>query len=260
LTTLQEASADQHLFEMRRNKEVWEKKPLLKAVYGDFYQLIRNQLSSAEGSTVELGSGIGAIKNYVPDCVTTDIFPNPWLDRRENAYALNFRDGCLSNLILLDVFHHLKFPGTALREFRRVLARGGRVIMIEPAMGFFGKIVYGLFHHEPLGLSDPIIWLAPAGFDPERAGYYAAQANASRVFLKGEFSDELRDWRLARVHAFADLAYVASGGFSKPQLYPSALLPLIRRVENLFLRWPELTATRLLVVLEKPLTKNQDGN
>jgi hypothetical protein len=47
----------------------------------------------------------------IPECVTTDIFPNPWLDRVENAYALNFADASVGNLILFDVFHHLEFPG-----------------------------------------------------------------------------------------------------------------------------------------------------
>ena len=260
MITLQETPADQHLVEMHLNKEAWDRKPLLKAVYGHLYLLIGQQLSRVDGSTVELGSGIGAIKNYIPWCVTTDIFPNPWIDRRENAYALDFRDGTVSNLILFDVFHHLKYPGTALKEFKRVLAPGGRVLLMEPGMGLLGRVIYTLFHHEPLGLSRPISWLAPRGFDPERAGYYAAQGNASRVFVKREFSGELAAWRLIRVHAFADFAYVASGGFSKPQLYPSAFLPVIRRVENLFLRWPSLAATRLLVVLEKPLNEGKDGN
>ena len=52
-----------------------------------------------------------------------DLFSNPWLDRRENCYAMNFADGSVSHLILFDVWHHLRYPGTALREFHRVLAR-----------------------------------------------------------------------------------------------------------------------------------------
>jgi SAM-dependent methyltransferase len=250
---MNEVSADRHLVEMRFNRKAWERKPLLRAVYGRFYGLIRANLAGTSGSTVELGSGIGAIKRYIPECITTDIFANPWIDRRENAYALKFSSGTVSNLILVDVFHHLKFPGTALSEFWRVLREGGRVIMLEPGMGALGKFIYGCLHHEPLGLRDSITWFAPPGFDPENAGYYAAQSNASKVFLGRKFNSELAPWRIIRARQLPEFAYVASGGFSKPQLYPEVILPLILKTERAFERWPEFFATRLLIVLEKKM-------
>ena len=243
--------AGQHLVEMRRNKEAWERKPLLRVVYGHFYSRIRENLASVPGLIVELGSGIGAAKTFIPECITTDIFRNPWIDRCENAYALSFQTGTVSNLILLDVFHHLQFPGTALAEFWRVLAVGGRLILLEPGMGVFGRFIFGLFHHEPLGFRRAISWSAPPEFDPENAGYYAAQGNATRVFLRQEFHDELAYWRKIWVHHLPDFAYVASGGFSKPQLYPEAFLPFIRKVEKMFAKWPRFSTTRLLIVVER---------
>ena len=252
--------AELHLVEIRRNQEAWERKPLLRVVYGQFYARIRENLAPVPGLIVEVGSGIGAAKAFIPECITTDIFHNPWIDRRENAYSLSFRTGTVSNLILLDVFHHLQFPGTALSEFWRVLADGGRLILLEPGMGTLGKFIYGLFHHEPLGLRRPISWSAPAGFDPENAGYYAAQGNATRVFLHQEFPEELALWRTIIVNKLPDFAYVASGGFSKPQLYPEAILPLIRRIEKVFAKWPRFSTTRLLVVLEKRELKDNGDN
>src|SRR4029077_11886523 len=102
---------NQHLIEIRRNREAWQKKTVLHQAYAVLYRLICAQLSPVEGSTVELGSGIGALKEFLANCVTTDIFPNPWLDRVENAYGLSFADASVSNLILFDVFHHLQWPG-----------------------------------------------------------------------------------------------------------------------------------------------------
>jgi len=234
MATSERKPAGLHLVEMRRNQEAWEKKPLLRAVYGQFYARIRENLAPVPGLVVELGSGIGAAKTFLPECITTDIFHNPWIDRLENAYPLSLSSGTVSNLILLDVFHYLQFPGTALAEFWRVLADGGRLLLLEPGMGVLGKLVYGLFHHEPLGLREPISWSAPVDFDPESAGYYAAQGNATRVFLDQEFPDKLASWRTVRVHKLLDFAYVESGGFSKPQLYPKAMLPLIRKIENVW--------------------------
>lgn len=242
----------QHNVEIYRNRAVWERKPLLREVYGDFYREIGAALSrGVPGRRVELGSGMGNIKGFVPDCLTTDIFSNPWLDACEDAYALSFEGECLSDLILFDVWHHLEFPGTALAEFRRVLAPGGRLILFEPAMGWLGRSVYGLCHHEPLGLREPIRWHAPDGFNPAAAPYFAAQSRASRIFLHGEGIGHLDGWRAVSVRPLSALAYLASGGFSRPQLYPTVLLPVLRRMEGWLSRWPALFATRLLVVLEK---------
>lgn len=245
-------SVDRHLQEMLRNRESWENKPVLQRVYGSFYEEIAtNLVDPAEGSVVELGSGIGVSKKFIPNCVTTDIFPNPWLDRVENAYQLKFGDASIRNLILFDVFHHLKYPGAALAEFWRVAMPKGRVILFEPAMGLLGKLVYGLFHHEPLGLDSKIELFPPSGERPNEHGYYAAQGNAWRVFVKGENPQLLDRWNLLRCKTLCALSYVLSGGFSKPSLYPLFLLPAIRMVDRLLEVSPPMFGTRLLIVLEK---------
>jgi SAM-dependent methyltransferase len=251
MEALKSKPAEQHQIELLSNREAWQRRRLLRVLYARFYELIRKNLAPVPGTVVELGSGIGSVKEFIPGCVTTDIFSNPWLDRRENAYALTFPDSSVSSLILLDVFHHLKYPGTALKEFRRVLSNEGRVIILDPAMSLLGRLVYGVFHHEPLGLNEPITWCAPDEFDPGSAGYFAAQANASRVFVGNEFKKELSLWTLMMCEQLSDIAYVASGGFSKPQLYPLLALPIIRGLEKLLATWPSLFATRLLVVLAK---------
>jgi hypothetical protein len=245
-------SIERHLQEMLLNRESWDKKPVLQRVYGSFYNQIASHLvDPAEGPVVELGSGIGVSKNFIPNCITTDIFPNPWLDRVENAYELNFGDSSIRNLVLFDVFHHLKYPGSALAEFWRVVMPRGRVILFEPAMGLLGKVVYGLFHHEPLGLDSTIELFPAPGNRPSKHGYYAAQGNAWRIFVQGERSELLVGWNLVRCRTLCALSYVLSGGFSKPSLYPLFLLPAIRMADKLLQVSPPLFATRLLVVLEK---------
>ena len=195
-----EQDIQQHNLEIHQNREYWQRKPLLHRIYGEFYREIASHVDPGiRGAIVELGSGMGNIKEHVPECVTTDVFPNPWLDRVENAYALTFADGSVGHLILFDVWHHLQFPGTALREFHRVLSPDGKLIIFDPAMGLFGRIVFGLFHHEPLGLKEAIEWEAPPSFVPGEHRYYAAQGNASRVFGGSEFRTKLSDWRVSEL-------------------------------------------------------------
>jgi hypothetical protein len=47
------------------------------------------------------------------------------------------------------------------------------------------------------------------------------------------------------------LSYVASGGYSMPQMYPRRALPIMERIDKLLDRIPLVFGTRLLVVLEK---------
>lgn len=243
---------EQHNIEIARNRAAWERKPMLREAYFEFYRHIATRLNRAiPGPVVELGSGMAKIKEVIPDCVTTDIFPNAWLDRRENCYALSFADNSVSHLILFDVWHHLRYPGTALREFHRVLAPGGRLILFEPAASWLGRFVYDTFHHEPVALRDTITWEAPTDFAAEDADYYAAQGSATRLFWWGEGHARLHGWRIHEVAPMTSFDYFASGGFSGPQLGGRFLHGIMRGLDKLTAPFPRLFAARLLVVLEK---------
>ncbi len=130
-------SIEQHNLEIKINLESWKNKPLLRSIYYVFYQEILKHINkNVSGEIIEIGSGIRNQKSVFPECVMTDIFPNPWIDRVESAYHLSFDDNSISNLILFDVFHHLAYPGSALNEFKRVLQKSGRVIIFEPYISF----------------------------------------------------------------------------------------------------------------------------
>jgi len=241
-----------HKDEISRNLLSWERKPLLKKIYKSFYETIIKFLSSeSDLCSVELGSGIGNIKEFIPNCLRTDLFPNPWIDQVENAYKLSFSDSTVSNLILFDVFHHLRYPGTALKEFYRVLTPGGRVLIFDPCISMLGLIVFGLLHHEDLGLRNEIKMFAPNGWSPDIDDYYAAQGNASRIFLSNKYKMFLEDWRVVTRLRLSAISYVASGGYSKPQFYPDKAFCFMQCVDKFCNLLPSLFATRLLVVLEK---------
>jgi SAM-dependent methyltransferase len=243
---------DLHQEFINKNSEYWNQKPLLQKLYGDFYRLIAQNLSNLpDGKIVELGSGLGNIREVIPNCLRTDLFPNPWIDQVENAYKLSFADESISDLILTDVFHHLRYPGTALQELSRALRKGGRVILLEPCMSGLGLLVYGVLHDEPIAITKTIEWNAPKDWSPEKIDYYAAQGNATRIFIGRKFRAKLGDWQKIKTVRLSAIAYAASGGFSKPQLYPTSMLPLIKKLEKVLDLFPALFATRLLVILEK---------
>lgn len=241
-----------HDAEIHRNLAYWDQKPLLHRIYQDFYKLISKHIDHAvKGPVVELGSGIGNIKSVIPDAICTDLFGNPWIDRVENAYELSFGDNSVSNIILFDVFHHMEYPGRVLSELYRVLAENGRVIIFDPALSLTGLVVFGMFHHEPLALGRKIIWNAPAEFDPWKSGYYAAQSNAEKVFCGNKFKRNLSSWNVIVRQKYSSLAYLLSGGYSKPQLIASRFYNQVKSIEKMLDHIPFLFATRMIVVLCK---------
>lgn len=235
-----------------KNYKLWNRKPLLQKIYVGFHRMMAEYLSKlSDGKTVELGSGMGNIHETIPDCIRTELFLYPWIDQIENAYKLTFSDNSVSDLLMVDVFHHLRYPGTALHEFRRVLKDGGRVIMMEPGLGWLGYIVYGLFHPEPIGSSMLLSWDAPDGRSPGQLDYYSGQGNATYIFVHGHYVDRLVGWNIIEVRQIISLSYVASGGYSGPQLYPTFFYPFMKLVDKILFPFHKLFSTRLLVVLEK---------
>ncbi|MCY3010109.1 MAG: methyltransferase domain-containing protein [Planctomycetota bacterium] len=248
-----ETAANRHFRDIVELAKIWDEKPLLRQIYHDFYLLIERWLSDIVGDLLEIGAGCGGMKSLVPNCIATDLFPSPWVDRCENVYALSLTDDSLANLVMVDVFHHLRFPGDALAECSRVLLKGGRLIIFEPDIGALGLLVYGLFHHEPLGLRNQIQWhqnRCKQGEELESV-YYAAQANANRIFVRHLSASQLKDWNVLNITRMAAFSYLASGGFRNCQLYPQTWYAKLKIVDRMLDRFPSLFSTRMLVVLEK---------
>ena len=171
----------QHQLEIQKNLRAWNAKPLLQNIYAGFYrQIIPLIDTQIPGRIVEIGSGIGNLKTHLPSAITTDLFPNPWLDLACDGYDLPFADATLSHLVMFDVFHHLRAPAAFLREARRVLTSRGRVILFEPYISLSSWPVYGLLHHEPIAWKQTINLAAEL---PRPRDYYAAQGNATRLFF-----------------------------------------------------------------------------
>jgi SAM-dependent methyltransferase len=238
---------DQHQLEILKNKQAWESKRLLRTIYADFYRQIAKLIDpDIEGKIVELGSGIGNLKSVIPHAICTDLFPNPWLDIVCNAYSMPFENESISHLVLFDVFHHLERPNAFFQEAIRVLQKNGRIIIFEPYISVTSKMVYGLFHHEPIAWKSLI---DPSDQPPLHNQYYAAQGNATRIFFREDITHWTRNWKLFHREAIVSYSYIFSGGYSKPALYPEKALPLMQKLDAVLSRWPLLFAARCMIGL-----------
>ncbi len=240
---------NRHQEEILKNLTQWNKKALLQKIYADYYNLIKQYIKpEIPGQIIEIGSGIGASKKFINEIITTDLFPNPWIDIVCSAYNIPFKSKTLSHIIAFDVFHHLEYPAAFLKEAQRALTPRGRLIIFEPYISLTGLMVYGLLHSEPIG------WKTKINTSDNLcsiSNYYAAQGNATRMFYKNEVPELLNNWKLTALVRYAGFSYLLSGGYSKPCFCPIFLYPLIKCCDAILSKCPTIFAVRCLVVLEK---------
>jgi SAM-dependent methyltransferase len=229
---------------------VWERKPVLRTVYNDFYD--RMVESCTPGLTIEIGGGIGNLKRRLPHVVATDVQYVSWLDCVADAQRLPFADSVAANIVMVDVLHHVEFPVCFFREAERVLRPGGRVVMVEPAITWGSALFYRLLHQEPVRTSaDP---LAEGRPDPSRDPYQSNQAIPTLIATRERSRFLLLFPRLTirRIDWFSFVVYPLSGGFKPWSLVPAGLarflLSLERAVEPVLGRW---LAFRMMLVAEK---------
>ena len=230
--------------------EAWRSRPIVRRLYGDWYRLVVSRLSSVEGPTVELGSGISRFKEHHPAAVATDIQPTPWVDEVVDAEKLPYDDATIANLVLIDVFHHLPSPARFFDSASRVLAPGGRAVLLEPYCSPASYFAYRRFHHERTDLdAPPFEDDAHAATSPMAAN----QARATLVFFKhaDEFARRWPSLEIVERRLLALLTYPLSGGFTRPKLVPDAAYQPLSLAERALSPLARLLAFRCLVVLEQ---------
>ena len=238
---------------MQIYREAWRAKPLLRRIYNDFYDRMDAQAArDLRAPTLEIGGGIGAFKQRFPNVISTDIQVEAGLDLVTDAQRLPFEDGSLANIVMVDVLHHVQYPLLFLREAERVLAPGGRCVMVEPAITFGSTLFYRLFHPEPVVMrADPLLSGEPdTGRDPWDSNQAIPTLLVGRD--RARLAQLVPSLSLRRADWFSLAAYPLSGGFKRWSLLPDRLggwlLARERKLEPLIGRF---LAFRVLIVLEK---------
>ena len=235
-----------------KNRKVYQNKDLIKIIYNNYYKNIKKNICiSNKKKILELGSGGGNIKKIISKCITSDQFKKENIDRIENIYKINFKKNSISNIILIDVFHHLQFPSLALKEIHRVLIKNGRIIMMEPAMGLIPRIIYKIFHYEPNEFNLKIDWNNIPKKIPSSNKYFAAQSMPWRAFFLKELNLRSK-YKIKLIRPFSDFAFLLSGGYSYKAFYPKFLYPFIKLIDKILTCISITTfSARMLIVLEK---------
>jgi SAM-dependent methyltransferase len=257
------ASDTQAQEQLLRHRRVWEQKPMLRRVYSEefFARLLAQRVM--DGVSIEVGAGPGFFKQFAPGIFSTDLIWCPWLDAIADAQHLPFRRGSVANIFGLDMLHHLAAPLDFLRESARILAPGGRLILIEPWITPFSWFIFRFLHQERCDLSETA-WTATHGNPAqEKLAFDGNQAIPYLLFgprYGARTLQALPELRMLALEPFCLFAYLLSGGFNHMGLLPESWYPLVSRFERASQPlWRRLAALRALVVLEKTVQQRMDS-
>ncbi|MGR8979416.1 MAG: class I SAM-dependent methyltransferase [Gammaproteobacteria bacterium] len=237
---------------LAKQRQTWSEKTILRAIYEDYYR--RMVLHCEPGLTLEIGGGSGNLKSFLDQVVSTDIIPTPWLDAAADAQKLPFADGVFSNVLAIDVLHHIELPVRFFRESERVLRPGGRIVLLEPGISTLSRFFYRYLHPEPIDLNaDPF---KDGDFDPCRKPFDANQAIPTLFFIRMKdcFEAVFPELKIAHIEWLSLFAYPLSGGFRSWNVIPAALLPGILSFEDMIARRiGKYVGFRLMIVLIKKI-------
>src|SRR5437762_13460246 len=85
------------------HRDVIRSKGFLRSLYREHYREFGRCLTEIpDGPIVEIGSGGGFVKEVLPGVITTDLNPEPHLDRVMSAERLDFPDESVSAILMLN--------------------------------------------------------------------------------------------------------------------------------------------------------------
>src|SRR5262245_49503778 len=132
-----------------RRRQIIRQKPLLRDIYMDWYAGIAACLPKGPGRVLELGSGAGFLNEFVSDLVSSDIMLCPGVRLVLDGANLPLADRTLKAIVMTNVLHHLPRPRQFLMDAARCVRAGGVIIMVEPWVTAWSRLIYTHLHHEP---------------------------------------------------------------------------------------------------------------
>jgi SAM-dependent methyltransferase len=222
-------------------------KPFLRRIYEEWYRLLADAVPPGDEPILELGAGGGFLSEFMPNLLTSEVFPCPGVSLVLDGRRLPFANASLRAVVMTNVLHHIPQVEMFLHEAARCVRPGGVVAMVEPWVSRWSRLVYSRLHHEP--------------FDPGQRGWHFATsgplsgANGALPWILFHrdadlFCRRFRQWKVEAVRPFMPLRYLLSGGVSMRSLAPGWSFPIVRSVENL-MGWRDAPAMFAYIALRR---------
>jgi SAM-dependent methyltransferase len=242
---------------LAEHRRVWQKKPVLQRIYREEFFTRLIQSCQPGGISVEVGGGPGFLKEMLPKALSTDVVWCPWLDLVADAQRLPLKSASITNLVGLDVLHHIAAPMVFLKEAERVLVPGGRLVLVEPWVTPFSYLIYRYLHQEECDLSARPVEENAVGSVNQKKAFDGNQAIPFLLFRPSALTRTLAalpHFKPLVIEPFCLFAYLLSFGFKPISLLPKGLYPFVSKFERATRPlWRSLAALRVLLVLEKSI-------
>src|SRR5712692_10914942 len=95
---------------LAEHRSVWQRKPVLRRIYKEEFFARLVSACRPNGISVEVGGGPGFLKEMLARSLATDIVWCPWLDAVTDAQQLPFKSASVTNIVGIDILHHLVTP------------------------------------------------------------------------------------------------------------------------------------------------------
>lgn len=217
-------------------------KPGLKKWYEEIYQTYKDCLNNcpSEGLAIELGSGAGFAKDFIPELTTTDIIPYPGIDKVVDATKMDFADVSLRAIFLMNVLHHIPNAMAFFKEAERCLKKNGKILIIDQYPGLLAKPILKYAHHEPFD-ENTESWQFPSSGPLSGAN----GALAWIIFFRDQavFEEKFPTLKIEKISRHTPLRYWLTGGLKKWSLLPGILFPLFTFLDHLLAKlFPNLAS------------------
>ncbi len=157
-------------------------------------------------------------------------------------------DDTLRAIVMTDVFHHLPDPRRFFKEAARCVSPWGAVVMIEPWVTPWSRMVYRKLHHEPFR-PDVQEWAFP-GTGP------LSGANSALPWIifqrdRAQFESEFPQWQIKMIKLGMPFRYLLSGGVSMQSLMPAWTSGFWQSLEKRLQPWMNNWDLFALIILDR---------
>jgi len=233
-------------------RETMASKPILQLLWRGWYEEIEPFMPD-QGLNVEVGAGGGFAGTYFKNLIQTDIVKTPHINLCCDAITFPFKDGVLDTIVMIAVLHHIKDIDEFFNEARRVLKKGGKILIVEPYVSYLSYPVWKLLHYESCNLKSLSI------DSNEHARIDANIAIPTILFKKKrrQFEKDYADLKIIYENYHTIFHFFASGGYTYPSLIPKYLLSYLVKVEKKLQPLGKWLGSFMTVIIQKDQTKEK---
>ena len=232
----------------QHRRRILQGKVFLQQIYREWYRAIAAAVPAGPEPVLELGAGAGFLSAFIPGLITSEVFYCPGVSLVLSALQLPFAPGSLRGIVMTDVLHHLPRPRRFFVEATRCVRPGGVIVMHEPWVTSWSRLIYQRLHHEPFEPEAPDWTFPPSG--------PLSGANGALPWIifqrdRTQFEREFPEWEILAITPTMPFRYLVSGGVSLRILIPGWSFALWAGLEQAVQPWMDSLAMFAQIVLRR---------